>query len=595
MKFNNLKVKTKIMILSSLLLFVSVLMASISIFNQYRTKEDNIRLLDKTIRTDYDGNIKNQVENAVSLLNGIYAKCENGEYTLEEAEKIAADLLRSLKYGEEGYFWADTYEGVNVVLLGSETEGTNRLNTPDINGYQMVKDFIKNGRQEGGGYTDYWFPKSGETEALPKRSYTLAFEPFQWVIGTGNYIDTINDVVNAYEEKENVKYRRNILSLSIIFLISIAGAVIVTLLISRNLNNSFAAIRHYLNTLATGDFSIKLPPVYSRRKDDFGILAKDLEAMTTSISDLVGSAKLESDSIIDIVSNVNLYMNELNHNIGDVSATTQELAASMEESAASAEEMSAASNEIELASQKIVSKSKDGALKVQDINIRAKQVQADVKAVQERTDSIRREIEGKLNESLEQAKIVSRIDVLSEAIMNVTSQTNMLALNAAIEAARAGEAGKGFSVVAEEIRNLAEQSKATVEQIRQVTVQVTDAVANLSENANVLLSFVSADITKNFREFMSITDDYYTDTEFMDGLIKDFGNTSQELSAAIKDIINAINEVAKAASEGAIGTSEIAEKVSNVTEKSGDVTKQISIARDSSEILKENITNFKIG
>jgi hypothetical protein len=92
--------------------------------------------------------LRNQVENAVSLINTIYNRQVAGELTEEEAKKLAADLIREIRYGDNGYFWIDTYEGVNVVLLGNETEGTNRYNTKDSNGYEMIKAIIANGSRK---------------------------------------------------------------------------------------------------------------------------------------------------------------------------------------------------------------------------------------------------------------------------------------------------------------------------------------------------------------------------------------------------------------------------------------------------------------
>ena len=150
---------------------------------------------------------KNQVDNAISMLDAVYAGYETATNSYEEAETRGADLLRELRYGDGGYFWADTYDGDNVVLLGSETEGTNRMETKDADGYQMVKEIIRVGQEPDGGYTDYVFPKEGETESSPKRSYSRAFEPFGWVVGTGNYIDYIDETVAKETQamKENVK------------------------------------------------------------------------------------------------------------------------------------------------------------------------------------------------------------------------------------------------------------------------------------------------------------------------------------------------------------------------------------------------------
>jgi len=131
--------------------------------------------------------IKSEVETAVSMLQAIFTRHQTGEMTLDEAKKLGADLLRKLRYGSEGYFWADTTEGVNVVLYGrKDVEGRNRIEDKDSKGTFYVKAFLVKGAA-GGGYVEYWFPKKGEHQARPKRSYVLLFKPFGWVVGSGYY------------------------------------------------------------------------------------------------------------------------------------------------------------------------------------------------------------------------------------------------------------------------------------------------------------------------------------------------------------------------------------------------------------------------
>lgn len=136
---------------------------------------------------DQDRLIKSEVETAVSMLQAVFAKHQQGAMTLEKAKELGADLLRELRYGTDGYFWADTTEGVNVVLYGrKDVEGRNRLEDKDPKGTTYVKEFLAKGKA-GGGYVEYWFTKKGQTTPLPKRSYVLLFEPFGWVVGTGYY------------------------------------------------------------------------------------------------------------------------------------------------------------------------------------------------------------------------------------------------------------------------------------------------------------------------------------------------------------------------------------------------------------------------
>ena len=131
--------------------------------------------------------VKSEVETAVSMLHAIFTMHQQGAMTLEKAKELGADLLRELKYGTDGYFWADTTEGVNVVLYGrKDVEGRNRLEDKDQNGTFYVKEFLAKGKA-GGGYVNYLFSKKGQTTTQPKRSYVLLFEPFGWVVGSGYY------------------------------------------------------------------------------------------------------------------------------------------------------------------------------------------------------------------------------------------------------------------------------------------------------------------------------------------------------------------------------------------------------------------------
>lgn len=141
----------------------------------------------KLANQSQDRLIKSEVETANSMLQAIFKKHKLGEMSLEQAKKLGADLLRELRYGEDGYFWADTEEGVNVVLYGrKDVEGKNRLEAKDEHGTSFIKELISAGKN-GGGYVEYWFTKKGKSSPEAKRSYALLFQPFGWVVGTGYY------------------------------------------------------------------------------------------------------------------------------------------------------------------------------------------------------------------------------------------------------------------------------------------------------------------------------------------------------------------------------------------------------------------------
>lgn len=131
----HIKVRYKMIALVVMTMIVMIIATLVASDSLTKTNELSLELLEKTIREEYDANIREQVENTLSLLDGVNKKYKNGECTLEEAKKLGADLVRDLRYGKDGYFWVDTYDGTNVVLLGSATEGTNRMETKDADGY----------------------------------------------------------------------------------------------------------------------------------------------------------------------------------------------------------------------------------------------------------------------------------------------------------------------------------------------------------------------------------------------------------------------------------------------------------------------------
>jgi methyl-accepting chemotaxis protein len=316
--------------------------------------------------------------------------------------------------------------------------------------------------------------------------------------------------------------------------------------------------------------------------------------MKNSLIHLVKSIKNESATIetksVHIVDNVDT----LNNDLQEISAITEELAASMEQTAASSQQMTAISQEIEIDIESIVRKSEDGTISANEISKRATITRENVTDAQRKASDILIVTKKELEEAIENSKVVDQINILTESIMQITEQTNLLALNAAIEAARAGDAGKGFSVVAEEIRKLAEQSKNAVLKIQDVTTRVTSAVDHLSNSSNGLLSFVSKDVHNDYNVMLDVSEKYNEDAKFIDNLITVFHTTSKKLLLSIQEILVTIDGVAKAANDGAAGTTDIANRVAESTNKSTAIMQKVLESKDSIDRLETDIRKFKI-
>ena len=265
---NNIKVRTKLVIVMVIALIALALCAVISNTSLSGLGNNALDIIENDMRSSYDEQIKAQVDNVISLCQSIYNRYEKGEYTLDEAKKLAADQIRDLRYGNNGYFWVDTYDGTNVVLLGNDTEGTNRMDAVDTNGFAYMQAIINAGKQEDGGFTDYVFPREGETESSPKRAYSKAFEPFGWVLGTGNYTDDIDDdvldVKNEFSSYES-NSRMAIIGIAVVMeVILISVLTLITISIVKPLKKSLA----HIEEIAQGDFSKEFEQDLLKRKDD---------------------------------------------------------------------------------------------------------------------------------------------------------------------------------------------------------------------------------------------------------------------------------------------------------------------------------------
>lgn len=589
----NIKVRTKLTIILALVIVLVTSESFISIKNMNQLKDKALETMDASSRQNYDDSIKEQVGVVISLLSEINNEYKSGKYTLDEAKKIAADEIRQMRYGNGGYFWVDQSDGKNIVLLGSSTEGTNRMNTKDADGYQMVKEIIRVAVQDGGGYTDYVFPKEGETEPSPKRSYSEYFKPFDWVVGTGNYTDYIDTAI-AQQDEEFTSYASSKAISLILCSVCMLIVVAILALIAVDITKSLRKIKEQFEVIAGGNFATKMQQPMLKRKDDFGQLANALETMRESVRSLLAQVKNEAANIDKVVETIDTNVYNLNAEIEDVSATTEELAASSEETAASAEQINGMTQQIEEAAREIAIRAQDGATESQDIHKRAIKTKDDTVENRQKVKQMMADIRVNLEQALEDAKVVDQIGVLADSILNITAQTNLLALNASIEAARAGEAGKGFAVVAEEIRVLAEQSKDAVANIQAVTENVNKAVGNLTSDSNRLLDFVDTDIVECLNGFEKMADDYNMDASNINDLVSDFSATSEELVASISNITQAIDGITSASNDSATGTTNIAQKTIVIVKGSEAVMNGAKTAEASAAELRKNVNNFVI-
>lgn len=391
-------------------------------------------------------------------------------------------------------------------------------------------------------------------------------------------------------------YQLGIYTIIILIFFTIVS-LIAAFFISGSISKPISAVTDMVGKMAELDLacedtdSIKAA---AGKNDEIGRMTTSIMHLKDEFRKIITRVREESQGVEASVNKVKEYIFRLNNDIQEVSATTEQLSAGMQETAASSEEMNATSVEIESAVESIAEKASNGAATAHDINNRAEHIKNNFYSSKKNAADIFNQTSERLQRALEESKSVDNIGIFSETIMQIAAQTNLLALNAAIEAARAGENGKGFSVVAEEIRKLAEESKVAVMQIQSETKTVVASVKNLSDSANELLTFMSEDVNKDYDTMLSSAEQYNSDANTVGELVSDLSATSEELLASIHNMMQAIDEITNATNEGANGTTNIAQKASEVVVTSGKVLRQADLSRESADRLLEVVAKFKV-
>jgi methyl-accepting chemotaxis protein len=501
------KIVVKILLLTiGSAFFISVVLSIFMIISYQNNIEREINEYQTTLLDDFDLLIKSEVETIISLLNSIQKNISMGSEAREEAKKLAANLVREIRYGENGYFWIDTSEGMNVVLLGNESEGSNRIDLQDTRGTYIIRELISNALS-GGGYLDYYFPKSGETESLPKRGYSAYFEPFDWVIGTGNYIDDIQIILDEKESKAKEQLYKNI-SLSLLFvLFSLFLVIVISLFLGRKITQPIIYTSHVAEKISKGNLAVSFDQNYFHLKDETGLLMKAFTEMIHNLNRIITTISASSSQVSSGAEQISFTTQQLSQGASTQASSIEEISSSMEELVSNIQQ-----------NQENASSANDIARKV------ANEAAIGGRSVEETIEAM--------------TKIVDKIVIIEDIARN----TNMLALNAAIEAARAGEAGKGFAVVAAEVKKLAENSGMAARDIVDISTSSLDIAQKAGKIINDLVPQIqqTSDLIENInsasQEQSHGAEQVNTGVKQLDQVIQQNAASSEELASMAEEL-----------------------------------------------------------
>ncbi len=277
-----------------------------------------------------------------------------------------------------------------------------------------------------------------------------------------------------------------------------------------------------------------------------------------------------------------------NNNLNISEKLTEEIS----DISAKAEGMSSSIKEIEKLTFLIAGKSLESCENIDIVNNKSKNVKAEILKSIEDSKTMLDKVKIDLNKSIEESREVEKIYRFSDDIIKITKQTNLLALNASIEAARAGEAGKGFTVVAGEVRKLAEESEKIVKNINEVINNVSSSVKNLNKCSYEVMKYLSETVTGDYDKFINVCEEYDKEIINFSSIMNEVSTSTEKINMSVEEITNVVDGVANTISKSSDNVTEMSFDILNTVDKVFEVQNKVEFNGEEIEKLDSLVQNI---
>ncbi len=437
---------------------------------------------------------RNLVEVAYGIIQYYGSMVESGKVSKEEGLSQALSILKALRYEKDDYFWVNDLEPRMLMHpFKPALDGKYIGDYADPNGKHLFVEMVRIGREKGGGYVDYHWPKPGHDDPVEKISYIKLYRPWGIMVGSGIYVD---DVKEEFNKK------------AIIIGISILIALIILALTGFNINRSILKplkkTVEVTNSIRNGDFTVRISKT---GKDEISLLLDAQSKMAETLAAVTQKVKEQAGSIANASEQISQGALTLSDNANIHATGTEEAKAIIQEFL------------------RFFMENLNGARETERIALSAyENAEEGIRYVKDALEAIQ--------------KITEKISIVEE----LANQTNLLALNATIEAARAGVHGRGFSVVASEVNRLAESSRASAGEINKVAKESLEIGGQASNAIHRILPSVKE--TANFvRKIVAATENQTESIKQMSKIIEQLDDATQGNAASSEELASISSEM----------------------------------------------------
>lgn len=412
-------------------------------------------------------------------------------------------------------------------------------------------------------------------------------------------ISSMREHVNSVtqEERKSLEstYHASVVTCTLTIIVSIIALLFVVFAVITMVIKPLLRTQKEINGIIVnidnkkGDLTQRVTPINNAEVDAVG---KGINVFMTKLQAIFKAVVTNSARMERVVDDVRQSVQTSNSSVSDLSALTEELSATMQDISENASVINANTDNVAKEVEIIAEKTEELTGYTKDMKVHAQSMESVARTNMETTDRKVSEILEVLQKAIEDSNSVKQVNSLTNDILNIASQTNLLALNASIEAARAGEAGRGFAVVASEISQLAAASQEAANNIQRINAVVTNAVNNLSDNANGLVSYMNDSILPEFERFVESGVEYNDKASFIEGTMTDFKEKTDSLKQSMLEISSSINTISHAINEGVNGVVSAADSTQLIVEDMDNISHKMDENYEIADSLKKETSIF---